>query len=53
MFEDIVDLQALFLTDGVAECLKLHKRTHLEMDVVQGKSRNTWEGFRRQNCPRN
>lgn len=45
MFEDTFDLQALFLnmgtTDGVAEWLKLHEWAHLEMDMVQMKSRNT------------
>lgn len=57
MFEEIFDLEALFLnmgtTDGVAECLKLHERTHSEMDMAETKPRNTWEGFRRQNCPIN
>lgn len=54
MFEDILDLQALFLnmgtTDEVCECLKLHERTHLEMDGVLMKSRNILVGFRRQSC---
>lgn len=56
MFEGIFDLQALFLnmatTGGVAECLKLCEQTYLEMDMVQMKSSNTWEGFRRQNLPK-
>lgn len=48
--EDIFDLQALFLNMDeqmvLAECLKLHERTHLEMDEALMKSRNIFVEFR-------